>query len=132
MKHVALLLSLVCGMAGCSPATYELHGKVTLDKTPIADAQIQFVPSDPALGPLFTRGSQDGTYRITLPRGDYTIRILAQKSVPPPPGTIGPGGQPLKAITVDVVPQKYNVKSELRTAVTEAAELNLELKSESP
>ena len=129
-RLLALFLVLGCVAMGCGPTVVEIHGKVTLDGAAVPDAQIQFVSDDATLGPGFARAAADGSYRVLLRQGNYTVRILAQKKVPPPPGTIGLGGLPLKEITVDALPERYNAKSELRTTVSDAKELNFELMSE--
>ena len=91
------------------------------------DAQIQFISSDEKLGPSFVSGDQDGQYRMLLPRGDYTVRIAAQKWVPVPPGKVGYNGRPIEKVIVDVLPEKYNAKSELRVTVAGTAQLDFKL-----
>jgi len=128
MKRIVRLLPLLlAGVLGCGPVFYEIHGKVTLDGTAVPDAQVQFISSDETQGPAFARADQAGRYRVLLRTGDYTVRILAQKSVPPPPGTPGPNGKPLEAWTIDVIPRKYNAESELRATVTGKGEVDFKL-----
>jgi hypothetical protein len=126
------LLLVLTALTGCSPPTCEVHGQVTLDGVAVPDAQIHFVPADEKLGPAFVRAGEDGRYRISLLKGDYTVRIQALKSVPAPAGEVGYNGRPPKTITVDVLPRKYHADSDLRTTVTGAAELDFKLTSESP
>jgi len=123
-------LLLCCGAAGCAPSTVEIYGRVTLDGAGVPDAQIQFVPGDTAVGPAFARATEEGTYRVLLLPGNYTVRILAQKTVPAPPDMIGARGKPLTEVTVDAIPEKYNANSDLRATVLDAKELNFDLTSE--
>jgi hypothetical protein len=126
-RKACYLLWLVAALSGCSPATQEVHGQVTLDGAVVPDAQIQFISSDEKLGPSFVRGDQDGHYRIRLPRGDYTVRIVAQKWVPAPPGKVGYNGRAIEKEIVDLLPDKYNANSELRATVTGTAQLDFKL-----
>jgi hypothetical protein len=127
VRNARYLLWLVAAMSGCSPATYEIHGQVTLESAVVPDAQIQFISADEQVGPSFVRGDQDGQYRIRLRSGDYTVRIEAQKWVPAPPGTLGYNGRPIEKVIVDVLPEKYNANSELRATVTGPAQLDFNL-----
>jgi hypothetical protein len=131
-RNARYSLWLVAAMSGCSPATHEVHGQVTLDGAVVPDAQIQFISSDEKLGPSFVRGDQDGQYRIRLPRGDYTVRIVAQKWAPAPPGKVGYNGRPIEKVLVDLLPEKYNDNSELRATVIGTAQLDFKLTAESP
>jgi hypothetical protein len=131
-RNACYLLWLVVAMSGCSPATHEIHGQVTLDGAVVPDAQIQFISSDEKLGPSFVRGDQDGHYRIRLSSGEYTVRITAQKWVPAPPGTVGYNGRPIEKVIVDVLPEKYNANSELHATVPGTAQLDFKLTAESP
>ena len=129
MRHVAPLLLLA--LAGCAPPTFEVKGQVTLDGSAVPDAQIQFVPTDATLGPSFSRADKDGRYRIALLKGDYKVRILAQKSAPAPEGAVGRGGKPLEKVTVDALPSKYSTDSDLKTTVTgPAGEVDFKLTGE--
>jgi hypothetical protein len=130
MKHHGLFLLLIATGAGCAPPTYDIHGKVTLDGVAVPDAQITFVPADEKLGASFIRGDKDGHYRILLRKGDYTVRIAAQKSIPAPAGTVAYNGRPVEKTIVDVLPIKYGAESQLRTTVNGAAPVNFELLSE--
>jgi hypothetical protein len=130
-RNACYLLWLVVAMSGCSSDISEIHGQVTLDGAVVPDAQIQFISSDEKLGPSFVKGDQEGQYRIRLPRGDYTVRITAQKWVPAPPGTVGYNGRPVEEVIVDVLPEKYNTNSELRATVTGSTPLDFKLTAES-
>jgi hypothetical protein len=55
-RNARYLLWLVAAKSGCSQATPEVHGQVTLDGAVVADAQIQFISSDEKLRPSFVGG----------------------------------------------------------------------------
>ena len=131
-RATSILLLFSAALTGCSAPTYEIHGQVTLDGVAVPDAQIHFVSTDEKLGPAFARADQDGKYRVVLLKGDYTVRILAQKMIPAPPGEVGYNGRPAGKITVDVLPKKYGAESDLRTTVTGPAEVDFKLRSEAP
>src|SRR5437764_1158459 len=81
--------------AGCGPSAppvYEVRGQVTLNGVALPDAQIQFWHEVRGYDPPFARSASDGSYRVLARAGQYTVRILAQKTVPAPPGTSGASG----------------------------------------
>jgi hypothetical protein len=122
---------LAVAVAGCSSATpsYHVEGKVTLDKAPVPNAQLVFQPDDRSQGAVAAQTDDDGAYDVDLPSGSYLVRILAQKSVPANMKVVGPTGVPLKTMTVDVIPAKYNANSDLRRSVSGPTEMNFELSS---
>jgi hypothetical protein len=119
--------SMGCGAAG--PPTYRIEGKVSLDKTPVANAQLLFDPEDRSQGAIAAHSDEDGAYDVDLRAGNYTVRILAHKTVPANAKIAGPSGGALTTMTVDIIPPKYNVNSTLRKTVEGPGEMNFELSS---
>lgn len=130
-QFLGLSIVFVTGAVGCGPSgptTHEVRGRVTFDGVALPDAQIQFWPESQWYDPPFTRSTKDGRYRAHVRPGEHTIRIRAQKTVAAPPGTRGPRGL-LSTVSVDVIPERYNVASELQLTVSGPTEKNLDLLS---
>jgi hypothetical protein len=98
----------------------ELSGVVSLDGRPIENGSIRFLPvagDGLASGCVITAGR----YRIPLakglPPGKYRVQISAadQRGIDPhaPPPKMGEEGAPLK----ELVPEKYNARTELQVEV---------------
>jgi hypothetical protein len=125
------VLFVFVSVAGCEPSAAQLHevkGTITFDGKVVSGAQVQFVPDGRSGDPASAISGDDGTYLVRVPAGAYTVRILAQKSVPAPPGAKGPSGAPITTMTVDVIPERYNAKSELQRTITAPAQLDFDLK----
>lgn len=115
---------------GCEsgPQLHEVRGTIKYDGKAVPGAQIQFAPDDRAGDPTSAVAAEDGTYVVRLQPGSYTIRILAQKSVPAPPGAKGPSGAPVTVVSVDVFPESYNTKSQLKRTVKGPEQMDFEYK----
>ena len=132
MQRLAAALCIAAVVMGCGPATppkYRVEGKVTLDKAPVPNAQLIFEPDDRTQGASSAQTDDDGTYDVDLRADGYTVRILAQKSVPATAKMIGPSGAPVTTMSIDIIPPKYNAKSELRRTVEGPEEMHFELSS---
>ena len=104
---IFVLVSLLgCGSKG--PKVYRVEGIVTLDGTPVADANVSFVPKqagapDDLTGPLLAGGATDaaGKYTLTTNRGsaigggttvgEYQVSIVKKKMTNPLTGPLAPG-----------------------------------------
>ena len=94
----AVLVLAACGGANGTAAEGGLYGKVT--KGPIMPVCQEGVPCDgPAAGLtlIFSRDGaaaartttrQDGSYRLALQPGRYTVRAMPRGLVPPEPGIV--------------------------------------------
>jgi hypothetical protein len=104
---------LLCGCPNSSATlpTAEVSGAVTWKGQPVARGQIQFLPSE---GPSAQGPIVDGTYRLeAVPVGDCKVSIEAYEDGPEV--AIGPGKT--QKSTVQIIPEKYNTKTELDAAV---------------
>jgi hypothetical protein len=98
--------------AGCGgPAAGEVAGLVTLDGTPVGSGAISFIPAD---GKAPTAGGAivDGKYNVAnVPVGTAKVVINGSKVVGKK-ALYGPGS-PERATYGELLPDRYNDKSEL-------------------
>ena len=131
MVNRALALSLLaavvigCGSGGDGLQRVMLSGAVTYQGEPVADGSVLFAPCDGTVGSSMAVKIVDGRYRADsnggVPVGNYRVEILAyRKNVggrqhvgPPPPG----GSTDHADAPQQYLPEKYNVKSQLKTTV---------------
>ncbi len=119
------LLSYGCG-GGVSdaPQTYPVTGTVTLDGQPLSSGSIVLDVADntgkPAAG-----GIDDGQFSFESTIGSKIVRISAVEET-------GETDQYGEIISVSIIPEKYNVDSELKADITADSEniLSFDLKSE--
>jgi hypothetical protein len=114
----ALSLAICCAtLGGCSAKSNRgtVTGNVTLDGQPLKSGLIRFEPADgktPTADALIT----DGKFSASVPPGDKKISISATKVV----GTkrvYETPDSPTVDVTQELLPAKYNVKSELTLSV---------------
>jgi hypothetical protein len=130
------LLSVCWLLAGCSkgPPYGDVAGKITLDGRDVASGSIRFVPLD---GMTSTAGGTitDGTYSVRVPVNKVRIEISAVGGQPAQSGMSAPSETDLVAsgnyvMPTELVPAKYNTKSELTLDVVEGNNpANYDLKS---
>jgi hypothetical protein len=140
LRALSILCILMTWGCGSNPmeGRYPVSGTVTFDGAPLATGTIQFA-SLPGAKITAISGStiSNGTYQLpangALPPGIYAVTI---SSVPPPPET--PDIDPMQAAAQekpekDTIPERYNLKSELKFEVKESGpqQANFELKSDS-
>jgi hypothetical protein len=111
------LAGLVAALAGCSDpyaGRMEVNGAVTLQGEPLSHATINFIPLDKQ----DTRSSaavENGQYHIPresgLKAGKYLIQITAGDGKTPANEEAGGPGGSTNIISVDQVPDDWNVKS---------------------
>jgi hypothetical protein len=116
----ALLLAVGLLMAsGCREERVRIHGKITLDGVAIETGLITFIPEDKSKGQTAGATVSQGEYQVIgtnpPPPGSYRIEIESQKKT----GKQIPAGSPLPPgtmvdETVQLIPAKYNTKSELK------------------
>ncbi|MBA2117839.1 hypothetical protein [Bremerella alba] len=113
---MAFCITAVATMAaGCrvsSDTNARLSGTVTLDDQPIANGSISFLPVD---GNTATAGTriENGKFEIMMPPGSKRVEITGIEVVGQKPAYEGDKNSPLVDITRDIVPSRYNTKSEL-------------------
>lgn len=101
-----------CGRRG--PPTYPVAGMVRLDGMPVARGLIRLVPTGTA-APVGTE-IIDGGYTLLAPPGEARVEITAAKVVGQRKAYAA-ADSPLVDITVEAVPDKYNVSSTLMVDV---------------
>ncbi|WP_425395186.1 hypothetical protein [Aeoliella sp.] len=92
---------------GCDKAEpmAELSGVVTVGTTPVGACSVQFHPQDGGR-PIAVTTAEGGSYRVTLPPGEYNVVVLT--SYKPPAGW--KEGDPLPVATVEI-PKVYSLPS---------------------
>ena len=91
------LLFLLPILAGCSPRTGHVTGKVTYNGQPVPAGWIQFRPDDPAQNSVTVELKEDGSFEVDLPAGAVTVTIDNREWEPRAAGAIPsiPAGIPL-------------------------------------
>lgn len=119
---LALLGPLLCAvagggslfLAGCSnsgPKTYPVTGMVTLDGQPLKEADILFLPLDPALGPDAGQ-IRDGKFAFQAKAGPKRVEIRASRPVRMKTAM----GE--AAIWKNYLPSRYHTQTTLQAEVT--------------
>ncbi|MDO5552943.1 MAG: hypothetical protein Q4G68_04205 [Planctomycetia bacterium] len=115
MKIQTLLCALLVALSfvGCAPVNKNplLTGNVTLDGAPLTEGNIAF--ADPA-GGSYEGVIKDGKFSIQLPAGEKVVRILCNKVV----GTVKTEESDSDPVYEQIIPEKYNIKSELKFNVS--------------
>jgi hypothetical protein len=119
--HIAWLLA-VCFVSpaahGCSSDSEKgtVSGTVTLDGQPLPSGLIRFVPVD-GQTPTADATITDGEFSAEVPIGEKQVSISAPKVVGKRPAYQAPNS-PMIDIVEELLPARYNVKSELTLSVT--------------
>jgi hypothetical protein len=113
-----LLFSVAAGgsilAAGCNnagPKTYRVTGTVTLDGQPLKEADILFLPLDPALGPDAGQ-IRDGKFAFQAKAGPKRVAIRASR-----PSRI-PTAMGETTIWKNYLPSRYNSQTTLQAEVS--------------
>jgi hypothetical protein len=114
---------------GCGGgATITVKGEVTLDRKPLEEGKITFVPED-GKSPQVVAPIKDGKYSLKAPLGAMRVRINSyvvkgkRKAYDAP-------DSPLVDVLVDQIPERYNSRTELTANVTKGENvLNWDLRS---
>jgi len=145
--HTLVFAALALATAGCSAGSGDdlpreaVSGTVTLDGQPLAEGLIQFTPAGGSTeGGVPTGGGsliKGGTFSISretgLPPGTYNVAINAaeKRGERTKPAEVGGGKQ--TELAKELIPAKYNSKSELKTEITKGgsnSSLKFELQSQ--
>lgn len=115
---VALLaLSSGCGRVG--PTRVRVSGEVKFQGKPIEDGQIKFIPQGDTVGPITIESIKDGSYSCKyaggVPVGHHRVEIRGWNPGIPEP--TAPGAPPRPQL----IPERFNTKSELNASVDAAA-----------
>ncbi|QDT95341.1 transthyretin-like family protein [Gimesia aquarii] len=111
-----LLMLTGCGESG--PELASVTGHVTLDGKPIANARVEFSPSEgrTSVGTTNAEGVYELQYSIEKAGaviGSHNIKITTERAA-----TGGEGGEPLVPGSKELLPSIYNSKSSLTEEVT--------------
>ncbi|WP_417386336.1 carboxypeptidase regulatory-like domain-containing protein [Gimesia sp.] len=105
-----------CGNSGPDLAT--VTGNITLDGQPVADARVEFSPSEGRTSVGTTNA--DGVYELqfSIDRagamiGHHSVKITTERAA-----TGGEGGEPLVPGSKELLPPVYNSKSRLTAEVS--------------
>jgi hypothetical protein len=126
-------LALTAGLwsGGCQkgPAIGTVEGEVTLDGQPLKDGRVLFTPVD---GQGQTGGATitDGKFTAEMPVAKMTVAINANRVIGRKPVYEGDPKSPMMDVVEELIPQRYNVNTELTLDVKEGKQtVKYELKS---
>jgi hypothetical protein len=118
------LLGFALALAGgCSGggAAGTVNGTVTLDGQLLKEGTVRFVPID---GKSQTAGAdvKDGKFTASVPRGEMRVEFSAPKPVGKPRKAYDTPDSPVVQEMAELIPAKYNVKSDLKLSVKSGAQ----------
>lgn len=121
---VAFCLAACCAvLVGCAkkPERGAVSGTVTLDGQPLKSGLIRFLPAD---GQTATADAQiaDGKYTATVPPGDKKVTINSNKVTGKKEVYPGAVNGPTVDTVVEILPERYHVRTELTYTVTAGAQ----------
>lgn len=99
--------------AGCGGSdTVTVSGVVKLDDQPIKDGVINFLPAN-GQGQTASSVIKDGAFKATMKPGEMKVEVSASKVVGKKK-MYDTGDSPVVDVTEEIVPAKYNTKTELK------------------
>jgi len=116
MRSISLILLIsLFFFAGCGQPKGTVSGTITWKGQPIADGVIEFHPLDDKTLPITPVVIKDGAYTVKVPVGRMQVRVSGSEKV----GVQYPSGPQGPAVEIfkEVIPFKYNAKSELEFTV---------------
>lgn len=131
LRRILLLLLVALGCGESDPLNRQaVSGKIMLDGEPLAEGTVEFTPVNNGVPSGAT--VKDGLFTIPeekgLPPGDYVVRVTAASSS----GVTAEVPGESNLIPAELIPEKYNTKSELSFHVDEngsnVLDLNLKVK----
>lgn len=116
----ALIVAAILGLSGCTkgPAIGTVEGEVTFDGQPLKDGRVLFTPID---GQGQTGGSTiaDGKFTAQMPVAKMKVAINANRVIGRKPVYEGDPKSPMMDVVEELIPQRYNVNTELELDVKE-------------
>jgi hypothetical protein len=114
----AVSVALLVG--GCTSSEGTLDGDVTLDGSKLKEGVVRFVPMD-GKGTTSTANIADGRFRASLAPREYRVEVSSPKAGPKRKVYDTPDS-PLVEDVGELIPEKYNAKSELRVTIQTGAQ----------
>jgi len=108
---LGLFASLVLGGCSQSPTLGTIHGTVTLDGEPLAEATVRFVPVDKT-SQTASAMVKGGKFIATVPVGRMRVEFSAAKVVGQQKMYNTPDSPAVDTVA-ELLPSRYNVRSEL-------------------
>lgn len=130
---VAALFCVAC-FAGCQPddGLYPVEGTVTLDGQPLEEGSIGMGPMVGQSGTAVGGKILNGVFKLRASEGEMLVTIRSQKKVPIDNPTADDIAHNVKERTMEIVPSRYNDRSELKfTVVKGKNKATFELQSDS-
>jgi hypothetical protein len=108
-----LVIAAMALAAGCGSgdATGDVDGEILLDGKPLAEGVIHFIPVD-GQSPTSSTFVASGKFHQRVAIGKHRVEISCVQARP-----LRPGQDADSATGVEIVPAKYNTRSELQTEV---------------
>ncbi|MCA9193314.1 MAG: hypothetical protein KDB03_16195 [Planctomycetales bacterium] len=108
-----IVLGFIACCCGCSGNTATVSGKVTFEGVPVERGAITFFPED-GTGPTAGAPITNGEYLATeVPIGKKTVKINGVKIIGREPMDSSMPDSPMRDLTEELLPKKYNGQSEL-------------------
>ena len=117
----------VAGCGGGQPKA-QVRGKVTLDGKPVAEGVIQFFPTG-ATGQSAAATIKDGVYEAETSVGEMKVTLSANEVVGKQKMYDTPDS-PVIDVVRQLIPARYNTKSELKVTLKEGTNENVNFELE--
>jgi hypothetical protein len=125
LRHWLILLPLLAfpGFAGCtgSTATGTVNGIVTLDGQPLKEGVVRFVPAD-GKSPTASATVTGGKFTAAVSIGVMRVEFSAPKATGRRTKMYNTPDSPMVAEVAELIPDRFNVKSELRITVKKGSQ----------
>lgn len=118
-KLAACCLAAYLCLTGCGSRNglMEISGSVTCDGKPVQNGTVNFLPAD-GNGPTAGAIVSDGRYSVKLSPGKKQVRIEAFKVVGQRRYRPNDPTSPMVDVQEQILPERYNTKSELSREIT--------------
>lgn len=117
----AVSICVVCFLTlGCGPSQATLSGTVHLDGQPLADGQLRLEGVE-ANSEADATTIVNGAYKISIAPGKYKVQLNASRQVGERLAYEGAQDSPKIPLMESIIPEKYNVRTELSVELTAGA-----------
>lgn len=116
-KPTTLIVFGMLAITGCGgDGMTTVVGKVTVNGTPLTKGAITFEPID-GVGRTAGATIDGGNYETRVPPGEKRVRITGFEVTGQVPAYKGMKDSPMRDIVKEIVPDKYNIRSDLKLSV---------------